>query len=514
MEYSRREVLAGVAAGIPMAMAASAQTTGATGGSVYSTVRERVAALAARQVSAVELCAQAIARIEQYDGKLNAVVVRDFERARAAAAQADAALARGERRPLLGIPMTVKESFNVAGLPTTWGIAAAKGWQATADSVTVARLKAAGAIILGKTNVPFVLADFQSYNDIYGVTNNPWDTTRTPGGSSGGAAAALAAGFVPLELGSDIGGSLRVPAHFCGVLAHKPTYALVPSRGHVPPRAAALPVEVDLAVVGPMARSAGDLALALDVLAGPDGPQAKAYRLALPPPRHDRLADYRVLVLDTHPLLPSSHAVRGAIGRLADRLDKAGAKVARQSVLTPDLPLIARTYFSLLYAFFGADVPVETYRRLQQVAGASGDGADDLDAHQSRAFVLSHRDWIAADRARNGIAARFAALFGEFDVVVCPIMPTPAFAHDHGDRRSRRIDIDGTPHRYAYQAVWAGMASLTGLPATACPIERTDSGLPIGVQIVGPYLEDRTTIAFADQIERELGGFVPPPGFN
>jgi amidase len=497
-----------------MAMSASAETGRMAGGSVYSTVRERIAALAARRVSAVELCEQAIARIEHHDGKLNAVVVRDFERARAAAAQADAALARGERRPLLGIPMTVKESFNVAGLPTTWGIAAAKGWQADEDAVAVARLKAAGAIVLGKTNVPFILADWQCYNDIYGVTSNPWDTTRTPGGSSGGAAAALAAGFVPLELGSDIGGSLRAPAHFCGVFAHKPTYGLVPSRGHVPPRAPALPVEVDLAVVGPMARSAADLALALDVLAGPDGPQATAYRLALPPPRHDRLADHRVLVLDTHPLLPSSHAVRSAMSRLADRLDKAGAKVARQSVLMPDLGLIARNYFSLLYSFIGADVPVETYRRLQQAAAATSDGAEDLEAHQSRAFVLSHRDWIAADRARNGIAARLRALFGEFDVVVCPILPTPAFPHDHGDRRSRRIDIDGTPHRYADQAVWAGVASLTGQPATSCPIERSQSGLPVGVQIVGPYLEDRTTIAFAGLLERELGGFVAPPGFN
>jgi amidase len=513
MDHSRREVIAGLAASLPMAMSASGQTGRPAGSSVYRTVRECVAALAARQVSAVELCAQAIARIEQYDGKLNAVVVRDFERARAAAAQADAALGRGERRPLLGIPMTVKESFNVAGLPTTWGVAAAKGWQADEDAVTVARLKAAGAIILGKTNVPFVLADWQSYNDIYGATSNPWDTSRTPGGSSGGAAASLAAGFVPLELGSDIAGSLRAPAHFCGVFAHKPTYALVPSRGHVPPRVPAVPAEVDLAVVGPMARSAADLALALDVLAGPDEPQAKAYRLALPPPRHGRLADYRVLVLDQHPLLPTGSAVRGAIGRLADRLDKTGAKVARSSALMPDLALIARTYYALLYAFLGADLPVATYRNLQQAAAALGDGADDLAAHQSRAFVLNHRDWIAADRTRNGIAARFAALFGEFDVVVCPVLPTPAFPHNHGDRRSRRIDIDGTPHPYAYQAVWAGVASLTGLPATACPIERSETGLPVGVQIVGPYLEDRTTLAFAELIERELGGFVTPPGF-
>src|SRR5437764_8806209 len=246
--------------------------------------------LAKRQISARELLDAAISRVEALDPKINAVVVRDFEGARAAADIADAALTKGERRPLLGLPMTVKEAFHVAGLPTTWGNPKFKDWKAEVDALAVQRLKAAGAVVLGKTNVPLGLSDSQSYNDVYGTTNNPWDLTRTPGGSSGGSAAALAAGFVPLELGSDIGGSLRGPAHFCGVFSHKPTLDLVPQRGSGPPQIPAVPVRGDLAVYGPMARSAADLALELNVLAGPDEMmEGIGYKLALPQPPHEKL---------------------------------------------------------------------------------------------------------------------------------------------------------------------------------------------------------------------------------
>jgi len=247
----------------------------------YSTTEELVAALAAGEISALELTDHIIARIEALDGKLNAVVVRDFDRGREAARSADAALARGERRPLLGIPMVIKESFDVAGLPTTWGLPDFKNFFPQEDALVVARIKAAGAVILGKTNVPLLLGDWQSYNEIYGTTNNPWDIGRTPGGSSGGSSAALAAGFGPLSLGSDLGGSLRVPAHYCGTYAHKPTLNLVPLRGHRPP--GMVQRVGDLAVVGPMARSAADLDLALEVTAGPDEARdGIAYRLVLP----------------------------------------------------------------------------------------------------------------------------------------------------------------------------------------------------------------------------------------
>ena len=236
LDLPRRGFMAGLCA--VTAKAALAPADAIAGGDTAPTYRsatDLIQALAARQLSARELLDAAITRIEALDPKINAVVVRDFDRARVAADAADAALARGERRPLLGLPMTVKEQFNVAGLPTTWGYPQFRDWRPDVDALAVQRLKAAGAIIIGKTNVPVGLTDWQSYNEVYGTTNNPWDLRRTPGGSSGGAAAALAAGFVPLELGSDIGGSLRAPAHFCGVFSHKPSLDLIPQRGSGPP---------------------------------------------------------------------------------------------------------------------------------------------------------------------------------------------------------------------------------------------------------------------------------------
>jgi amidase len=480
----------------------------------YATLRDQVAALAAGKISAVELLEATIARRETCDGKLNAVIVQDLEGARAAAKAADAALARGDRKALLGVPVTVKESFNVAGLPTTWGFPTARDWVPTADAVLVTRLKAAGAVVLGKTNVPFSLADWQAYNEIYGTTNNPWDLTRSPGGSSGGSAAALAAGYVALELGSDIGGSLRVPAHFCGVYAHKPTYALLPSRGHTPPMTPPLPARVDLAVVGPMARSAADLSLALDLLAGPDEAEAIAYQLALPAPRANTLKDYRLLVLDTHPSIGTSTVVRDALERIAQGLEKTGAKVARSSPLLPDLGHVMRTYLILLMSIFGTDLPAATYDDLKKTVAGIPPHVDSTDAMRARGLVASHADWIKADRARTAIDAQWRNLFREFDAVLCPVTPTPAFSHDHSpDQRARRLMVDGTAYPYQDQMSWVSFATLSGLPSTAVPIGLSPDGLPIGMQIVGPYLEDRTTLRLAELIEQQFGGFTPPPGF-
>lgn len=478
----------------------------------YGTAGDLVAALAAGRISALELTDHVIARIEALDPKLNAVVVRDFERGRAAAKDADAALARGERRPLLGIPIVVKESFDIAGLPTTWGVPAFKNFVPQQDAVMVARVKAAGAVILGKTNVPYLLGDWQSYNDIYGTTNNPWDLGRTPGGSSGGSSAALAAGFGPLSLGSDIGGSLRVPAHFCGIYAHKPTLNLVPPRGHRVP--GTVQRVSDLAVVGPMARSAADLDLALAVTADPDETRAGiAYRLALPKPRHDNLKDFRVLIIDDHPLLPTAAAVRSALERLSQRLVKAGADVAHASPLLPDLAMSARLYMRLLMAALAAQWPIEFYQQAQATAAGLAADDDSLAAERHRGAVLSYREWIAADVARIKLRQQWAEVFREWDVVLCPPLPTPAFPHDHSPMSERRIDIDGKQYPFSDQLVWPEIATTPGLPVTVAPIGLSETGLPVGVQIVGPYLEDRTPIAFAAFMEREFGGFVPPPGY-
>jgi amidase len=479
----------------------------------YESAARLVADLAARRTSAVELVDRAIARIERYDGALNAVVVRDFERARAAAAGADAALARGERRPLLGLPITVKESYNVAGLPTTWGMPWFAGWRAPEDAVTVARLKAAGAIVLGKTNVPFALGDWQSFNKIYGSTGNPWALDRTPGGSSGGSAASLAAGYVALEMGSDIGGSLRAPAHYCGVYSHKPSRGVIPPRGHVPP--GTFGSTADLAVVGPLARSAADLELAFDVLAGPDILEATGFRLALPPPRHERLSDYRVFVLDSHPLLPADAAVRGALGRVAERLRAAGARVETSSELLPDLDELARAFVGLLMPVVFARHPEERYRALAAQAAALPAEADTVGAWTVRASVSSHRDWLAADAKRLRTAYQWHDFFRTYDVVLFPPMPTPAYERDESDDLSEAtIEIDGTAYPYGDQVLYASLATAAGLPATTAPLERSASGLPVGVQIIGPFLEDRTTLRFAALLEQAYGGFVPPPAFS
>lgn len=441
--------------------------------------------LAARQVGALELAEAAIGRIEARDGAINAVVVRDFDAALDAARAADTALARGERRPLLGLPMTVKESHNVQGLPTTWGSPAFAGWTAPADSVAVARLKAAGAVILGKTNVPPFLSDWQADNPIYGRTNNPWDLGRSPGGSSGGAAAALASGMVPLELGSDIGGSIRIPAAFCGVYGHKPSWELIPSRGHAPPGIDGGPPP--LAVVGPMARTAADLERALDVLAGPDTDEAVGYSLSLPPARHDRLAAFRVLILDQHPAAETDDEVRAALAAAGRRLSEIGADVRRESSMLPDLGGQHAVYMEMVNTVMSRGAP----------------GGSSLNVH----------GWMDLQDAQLALRRQWTTLFGQFDVVLAPAFGTAAFPHLPGERHDRTLTINGTETPYFDQLAWPGLALLPMLPATAIPIGRTAGGLPIGAQVLGPYLEDRTPLAFARLLERELGGFTPPPAF-
>jgi amidase len=482
----------------------------------FKSAVELSAALAAKKVSAVELAQDAIGRIERHDGKINAICVRDFARGLEAARAADTARARGETGPLLGIPLTVKESYNVAGLPTTWGFPEQKDFVPPEDALSISRVKQAGGVILGKTNVPVGLADWQSYNEIYGTTNNPFDLGRTPGGSSGGSAAALAAGYGALSLGSDIGGSLRVPAFHCGIYAHKPTFALVPPRGHTPPPFPPLPLDREMAVIGPMARSAADLSLLLDVIAGPDPLEAGVgYRLALPPPRHNELKSFRVLVIDSDPILPANTEIRDAIGRLADALARSGASVTRQSPLLPDFAQSSRLYMRMLMSFLAAFFTPEAIADAR--AGAAKLAPDDnsLAAERLRGMTLSHRAWVLDDGARARLRAQWRELFRSFDAVICPVMPTPAYPHDHApDQETRRINIDGKDFVYPDQLAWPGIATLPGLPATAIPIGLSPEGLPIGVQIVGPWLEDRTAIKLAELIEREFGGFVPPPMFD
>lgn len=478
----------------------------------FRSAEEMAAALRVGAVTSVELTEEAIARIERDDRVINAICVPDFDGARAAARGADQARARGEDRPLLGIPVTVKESYNIAGLPTTWGMPQFKEHMPAEDAVQVSRLKAAGAVLLGKTNVPLMLRDIQSFNEIYGTTNNPWDHGRTSGGSSGGSAAALAAGFGALSIGSDLAGSLRTPAHFCGVYAHKPSLGLAPTRGMVAPPAPALPIDLDLAVVGPMARTARDLALLLEVMAGPDPlTHGVAYHVALPPARHERLSDFRVLILEDHPLIATGSAVRAGVNRVAGALVDGGARVERRSSLLPDPVEAATLYMLLMLSNAAAGLPVDVYEQLQTHAAALNVDDRSLDAARLRGMVLSHRDWVEANHRRELHRHRWRRLFAEFDAVVCPITPTPAFPHDHnGGLENRHIDIDGVEYPYFDQLVWAGVATMPGLPATAIPAGRSPEGLPVGVQLVGPMFEDRTPLRLAELLAQKIGGFQAP----
>ncbi|WP_280401827.1 amidase [Nocardia carnea] len=478
----------------------------------FRPAEELAAALRAGAVTSVDLTEAAIARIERDDTMINAICVPDFDNARVAARAADRARSRGEGRPLLGIPVTVKESYDMAGLPTTWGMPQYRNHVPAEDAVQVSRLKAAGAVVLGKTNVPVMLRDIQTFNEIYGTTSNPWDHGRTSGGSSGGSAAALAAGFGALSIGSDLAGSLRTPAHFCGVYAHKPTLGLVAARGMVAPPAPALPVDLDLAVAGPMARTARDLTLLLDVMAGPDPlTHGRAYGIALPPARHERLADFRVLIIEDHPLIPTGSAVRAGVHRVAAALADAGARVEWRSPLLPDPTEAATLYMLLMLSNAAAGLAADEYERLKTHAAALSADDQSPAAARLRGMVLSHRDWVAASGRRELHRHGWRQLFTEFDAVVCPISPTPAFPHNHdGGLEDRRIEIDGVEYPYFDQLVLAGVATMPGLPATAIPAGRSPEGLPVGVQLIGPMYEDRTPLRLAELLEREIGGVQVP----
>ena len=490
---SRRKFMwqTGVAAGsalVYQALGTSGAAHAAAGGAEagvlgFESALSLAEKIRSKAVSSKELTLYFIERIERYDKSLNAIPVRDFERALESAEAADTALARGvSLGPLHGLPMTIKESYDIAGLPTTWGNPAWKDNIATADSATVTRYKGAGAHFMGKTNVPFMLGDFQSYNDIYGTTNNPWDLSRGPGGSSGGSAAALAAGLTGLDSGSDIGGSIRNPAHFCGVYGHKPTWGIVPPQGHAPPGAVATP---DLAVVGPMARSAEDLQAALNIVAGPDHLNTPGWRLELPAPRMRTLSEMKVALLPDHGAAPVEREVADRVHELGRVLARLGARVS--DTARPD---------------FVSTEGHEAYSRL--LLSITGTQPEDN---------IDHQTWMGLDNLRTRYRMGWQSFFREWDLVICPVTSTAAFKHDHGQYGSRTLEVNGETVSYFQQLFWAGIATVSYLPSTVFPTGLSREGLPIGLQAIGAEFDDRTTMEFARLIAREIGGFQPPPGY-
>jgi amidase len=474
------------------------------------TARTLADKIRSRELSSLEVVDYFLARIERYNPQINAVVELDAERARANARQADVAVARGAALgPLHGVPMTIKDAFEVAGLHTTAGAQLWKDHVSSRDAVVVARLKAAGAIILGKTNTSAFCSDVQSFNALHGTTNNPWDPSRTPGGSSGGAAAALASGMTPIEFGSDVAGSIRTPSGFCGLYGHKPSYDLVPPLGHMPPGPGTLSPP-DLSVVGPMARSADDLAYMLEIVAGPLPEVAIAQRLVLPPPRAASLRGYRVAAWLDDPGFPVAASVRSCLERVTEALRRAGVRVDDTH---PEIELrgLYDLYRYLLDSVMMAGASPKIRATLE--AARAGDPADPRTKFAQHA-LMRHSEWIACDEMRAHARVAFANLFQQYDVLLMPITMLPAFAHDHSEPQSwRKLVVNGVQRPYDDLFAWVAPATLTYLPATAAPAGRTAQGLPVGIQIVGPYLEDRTPIDFAGRLADLIGGFEPPPGY-
>ncbi|HET9488843.1 MAG TPA: amidase [Methylomirabilota bacterium] len=478
----------------------------------FRPARQLAADITKKRIGCLELLDLYLARVDKYDGALNAVVVRDRDRARARARAADRALARGRAwGPLHGVPLTVKESFDVVGLPTTWGVPAFKDRIATTNAVVVDRLLGAGAVLFGKTNVPAYLADWQSFNAIYGTTNNPWDVSRAPGGSSGGAAAALAAGLTGLEAGSDIGSSIRNPAHFCGVYGHKPTWGIVPRTGQALPWQTA-PVDID--VVGPLARSADDLSLALSVMAGPEPIEAAGWQLKLRPARQKRLRDFKVAFMPDAPGFPVDRDVGDRLQALADFLGRQRVRVDDRARPVIDTGEAWRVYVRLLRAATSDRQSDADFDTNVQIARGLAPDDERYFAWATRAAVLSHRDWLAANEARHRMRLAWARFFATWDLLLCPVAGTAAFPHDQqGERHERTIVVDGRRVPVTDHLFWAGFSGACYLPSTAVPCGFTPAGLPVGVQIVGPEYGDLTCLAFARLLEREFQAFVPPPGY-
>ncbi|MFT5194320.1 MAG: amidase [Cellvibrionaceae bacterium] len=467
------------------------------------------------EVSSVELLTLFAERMKAHNPAINAVIETDLESAMARAKSADDARANGESWGALhGLPMTIKDTFEVVGMRTTAGANSLKEHRPKTNAAAVQKLLDAGAIVWGKTNTPPFAMDIQTYNDLHGVTNNPWDITRTPGGSSGGSAAALAAGFTTLELGSDIGGSIRTPASFCGVYGHKPTHGIVSLQGQIPgpPGTKSHP---DLAVAGPLGRSADDLALALNILAGPEPLKSPGWKLELPKARHKKLADFRVAVwLDDKECAVDSEIVE-MLNMTALAIRQAGAKVTEAK--PAGHKEILSIYYTLLSAIVGSSLPNPIF---QMFANMDDDGISEYLAQnklpenyraQVKGRAVSHRQWMGANERRARIQYRCKEFFNDYDVLLMPVTPNVAPLHDNQTLiDARRITINSEDRSYVDQFPWIGLATMAGLPATSAPIGRTQAGMPVGMQIVGPYLEDYTTIEFARLLAEITDGFVAP----
>lgn len=480
--------------------------------SPFSSAKKLASLLRRRHVHSVDLLDMYLERVGRLNPKINAIVVLDEKRAREKARKADRAAAKGQwAGPLHGVPMTVKESFDMTGLPTTWGRAELRGNIAKANALAVQRLEDAGAVVFGKSNVPVMLADWQTFNPLYGTTNNPWDVTRQPGGSSGGAAAALAAGLTGLELGSDIGASIRNPAHYCGIFGHKPTFELCPILGHnLPPNLATK----DMLVIGPMARSADDLETSLKLISQPDEYAARGIRIVLEKPKAT-VRKLRIGVLTTAPTADVDDSVQAGVRAAAECFARAGAKVSDKARPDIDLAEAHRVFIHLLRGATSSALTDDQFARQRElVAGLAADDGS-YPAWMMRGNTMSLREWHGWHEKRQAFRLKWAEFFREWDLLLCPAAATAAFPHNQkGDRWERMVMVNGKPQPSTTQMFWAGYPGMAYLPSTVAPAGFTREHLPTGVQIVGPQYGDLSTIAAARFLESELQAFVAPPGFE
>lgn len=480
---------------------------------VFVSALEAARAIRSGEVSSLELTKQILERIEKYNPAINAVITILKDDALNRARAADEAFAKGELwGPLHGVPCSVKDTFEIANVRTTAGVPALANHIPKKDAVVVARLREAGAVIIGHTNVPIMAGDLQSYNEIFGTTNNPWDHELTPGGSTGGGAAALAAGLSYLSLGSDIGGSIRTPSNFCGVFGHKPSLNVVPSRGHIPPLPGILSPPGNLGVIGPLARSAADLKIALKIFGGPEPDKAIAYSWTLPTSRGTHLSDYRIGYILDDPLCPVIPEVKEVLFQAIKAFRKNGAKLEEGWPPGVNPSGQYETYRFLLlstYAYQLQDNQIDETREL----AAKKDGSDE--ARAAWAWTAPHKHFQMANVARMTARAVWQEFFRTHDAFLLPTTFIPAFPHDHSEPMTNRClnTLEG-PRPYLDILFWISFATLTGLPATTAPIGLTKDGLPVGLQIIGPYLEDATPIDLAGILTEIIGGFQPPKGYE
>jgi len=470
--------------------------------------QETLAALRAKQIAARELVERTFERLDKYNPIINAVVWQSRHDAMARAGRADEVLAQGDTLgPLHGLPITIKEAFAYRGSPNSWGLPPLKDVSSPRTAIAVERLEAAGAIVIGKTNTPLMLGDWQSDNPLYGTTNNPWDLSRTAGGSTGGGAAAVATGLGALALGSDLSGSIRIPAHFCGVYGHKPSLALVSLDGFQPgPWDGSPGPPIDVSVAGILARAARDLTVALSVLGGPTAIDAKAWSWRSPASRHTRLKAFRIGYVMDDESAPVSSDVREVYERALAELRRAGAQLSEgwPRGVDPQSAMKTLTYLVMAFVSIGTDA-----KTLESARERQRKNPQDLAA---AAMADPHARWLEASQQRLAYRAAWQRYFDDHDVFLLPTSFTAAFPHDHSDPLENRIvPTPNGPRPYLTIPSWITSASLAGLPATVAPVGRTASDLPVGIQIVGPMWEDQTPIECAALLAEVIGGFDAPP---